>query len=60
MKKQVHRTSMSSTKQYVEMVVNISTYCLVEGIKILMESIQCHSIQKIHTINCMISSVIAD
>ena len=42
---------MYSTKQYVEVLMSIE----VEGIKILMENIQCHLIQTIHTINRMFS-----
>ena len=44
---------MYSTKQYVDMLMNME----VEGIKILMENIQCHLIQTIHTINRMFSVI---
>ena len=44
---------MYSTKQYVEMLMKME----VEGIKILMENIQCHLIQTIHTINRMFSVI---
>ena len=44
---------MYSTKQYVAVLMSIE----VEGIKILMENIQCHLIQTIHTINRMFSAI---
>ena len=44
---------MYSTKQYVDMLMKME----VEGIKILMENIQCHLIQTIHTINRMFSVI---
>ena len=44
---------MYSTKQYVEMLMKME----VEGIKILMENIQCYLIQTIHTINRMFSVI---
>ena len=44
---------MYFTKQYVDMLMNME----VEGIKILMENIQCHLIQTIHTINRMFSVI---
>ena len=44
---------MYSTKQYVAVLMSIE----VEGIKILMENIQYHLIQTIHTINRMFSAI---
>ena len=44
---------MYFTKQYVDMLMNME----VEGIKILMENIQCHLIQTIHTINRLVSAI---